>query len=55
MPFKINDKIENKHIIHYVPHGINSKVFKPLDINDKRLRDRKKQLFGTSQYNFVVF
>jgi glycosyltransferase involved in cell wall biosynthesis len=26
-----------------------------LDANDKRIRERKKQLFGTSQYNFVVF
>lgn len=55
MPFKINNQIVNKHLLHYVPHGIDSETFKPLDANEKRIRDKKKQLFGDNQYNFVVF
>jgi len=55
MPFKIYNKIVNKHLLHYVPHGIDSETFKPLDANEKRIRDKKKQLFGDNQYEFVVF
>ena len=55
MPFKIDNKIVNKHLLHYVPHGIDSEIFKPLDANEKRIRDKKKALFGENQYNFVVF
>lgn len=55
MPFKINNQIVNKHLLHYVPHGIDSEIFKPLDSNEKRIRDKKKQLFGDKSYDFVVF
>jgi len=38
--------------ISYVPHGINSNVFKPLEtVND----DIKKLLFGDKEYDFVLF
>jgi glycosyltransferase involved in cell wall biosynthesis len=38
--------------ISYVPHGINSKVFKPLDeVSD----DIKKLMFGDKEYDFVLF
>ena len=39
--------------ISYVPHGINDKVFKPLE--DKELVDVKKGLFGDKKYDFVLF
>lgn len=55
MPFKINNQFVNKHLLHYVPHGIDSNTFKPLDNNEKRIRDKKKALFGETQYDFVVF
>ena len=34
-----------KHLLHYVPHGINSDEFKPLDKNDQNLLKVKKELF----------
>jgi glycosyltransferase involved in cell wall biosynthesis len=55
MPFKINNEIVNKHLLHYVPHGINHEVFKPLDKYDKTLKARKKKLFGDTVYDFVIF
>ena len=39
--------------ISYVPHGINEKVFKPLEENE--LSDVKKDLFGDKEYDFVLF
>ena len=50
MPFK-----NNKHLLHLVPHGINSDVFTPLNPNDKIIREKRKQLFGDKQYDFVMF
>lgn len=50
MPFK-----NKKHLLHLVPHGINSDVFKPLEPNDKLIKEKKKQLFGDKQYDFVLF
>lgn len=55
MPFNINNKYVEKHLIHYVPHGIDNNVFKPLDENDKRVKDRKKLLFGDQNFDFVIF
>lgn len=55
MPFKINNQIVNKHLLHYVPHGINDSVFKPLDKNDARIVAKKNALFGNEQYDFVIF
>ena len=55
MPFKIKDKVVNKHLLHLVPHGINSDVFKPLPDNDVSIKNLKKQLFGDKQYDFVLF
>lgn len=55
MPFKINNQVVNKHLLHYVPHGIDSETFKPLEKNEKRIRDKKKLLFDNKQYDFVIF
>lgn len=55
MAFKINNKIVNKHLIHLVQHGINSEMFKKLDSSDKRIKDKKKHLFGDKIYDFVLF
>ena len=55
MPFKINNQIIDKHLLHYVPHGIDNNMFKALPSDDKRIRDKKKQLFGDEQYDFVLF
>jgi glycosyltransferase involved in cell wall biosynthesis len=50
MPFK-----NKKHLLHLVPHGINSDVFRPLSSTEKLIKDKKKQLFGDKQYDFVLF
>jgi glycosyltransferase involved in cell wall biosynthesis len=38
--------------IKYVPHGINSDVFKPVEVKDDEL---KTKLFGEKKYDFVLF
>lgn len=55
MPFKFNNKVINKHLLHLVPHGINSEEFKPLPENHPSIKNRKKELFGNKDYEFVVF
>ena len=46
--------VNGKHLLHYVPHGINSSVFKPLDKSDILISKMKKELFGDREYKFVV-
>ena len=41
--------------VKYVPHGMNSEVYKPIDSQDPQLLDFKKTLFGNSKFDFVVF
>ena len=53
---KMIDEVTHKPLedwqISYVPHGINSNVFKPLEtVND----DIKKVIFGDKEYDFVLF
>jgi hypothetical protein len=35
--------VNGKHLLHYVPHGINSSVFKPLDKSDILISKMKKR------------
>jgi glycosyltransferase involved in cell wall biosynthesis len=42
-------------LIKYVPHGINEKQFYPLDLTTDDFKAFKKQIFGYSKYNFVIF
>lgn len=46
--------VKNKHLIHYVPHGINSTKYKKLDKNDKLFKETKKLLFQDKEYDFVI-
>jgi glycosyltransferase involved in cell wall biosynthesis len=39
--------------VSYVPHGINSETYKPID--SKLLAETKKELFGDKDYKFVLF
>jgi glycosyltransferase involved in cell wall biosynthesis len=53
---KSTDKVTYKplesHQISYVPHGINSEIFKPLDkVNDEYL----KYINGNKEYDFILF
>jgi hypothetical protein len=54
MPFEINGKIEDRTLIHYVPHGINHNIFKPLSPSDPRLVQRKQEFLQGKDYKFVM-
>ena len=54
MPFEIDGKIENRTLIAYVPHGINSNIFKPLPTTDPRLVQRKKEFLQGKNYNYIL-
>lgn len=54
MPYKINGKVEDKVLLHYVPHGIDSETFKPLPNTDPQLIEFRKKIFGTKDYKFVI-
>jgi len=48
----LGDKAKNK-VLSYVPHGINEKMFFPIDDTSK-LNEVKKKLFGDKQYDFIL-
>ena len=48
----LGDKVKNK-VLDYVPHGINEKLFYPID-DKKQLDEVKKKLFGGKEYDFVL-
>jgi len=48
----LGDKAKDK-VLDYVPHGINEKIFFPIE--DKKLLDEfKKKLFNNKEYDFVL-
>jgi glycosyltransferase involved in cell wall biosynthesis len=49
----LGNKAKDK-IIEYVPHGLNTKFFKPLDNSNEKLKKFKKDLFKDKQYDFVL-
>ena len=49
----LRDKANDK-IIDYVPHGISTKYYFPLDHNDKEVTDMRKKLFGDKEVNFSL-
>lgn len=46
--------MDNKTLIHYVPHGINHKVFQPLNPSDPRLVQRRAEFLQNKDYKFVM-
>lgn len=46
--------VKGKHLLHLVPHGINSDEFKPLPKGDSSINKIKKEYLGDGEYNFVV-
>jgi len=52
----LGDKTKNK-IIEYVPHGLNSEIFYPIQNKEqnKEFQEFKKHLFKGKNYEFVVF
>ena len=46
--------VKGKHLLHYVPHGINPEYFKPMDKNEGVVKKLRKEYFGDTNYEFVV-
>jgi hypothetical protein len=54
MPIKApNGQVYNS-LLHYVPHGINSKVFIPVPEDEPRYIARKNEIFGGNKYDFII-
>jgi glycosyltransferase involved in cell wall biosynthesis len=49
----LGDKVKDK-VLDYVPHGINEKIFFPIDKNDSKLIEFKKNLFKDKEYDFIL-
>ncbi|MDB9847619.1 glycosyltransferase [bacterium] len=49
----LGEKGKNK-IIKYIPHGLNNEIFRPIDKNDKELKELKKYLSKGKDYNFTL-
>ena len=54
MSFNINGKIEDKVLLQYCPHGINSEQFHPISDSDPALIDFKNKIFGGKKFDFVI-
>ena len=50
----LGSKADSK-VIKYVPHGIDSNIFKPVDKTDSKFVDFKKNLFKDKDIEFVLF
>ncbi len=50
----LQEKTKNK-VIKYVPHGLNSNVYFPLEKNNKDLKSFKKRIFGNKNPKFTLF
>ena len=50
----LGDKGKNK-LFRYVPHGLNHNVYRPVEENDPELKKFKKEFFGNSNPDFVLF
>jgi len=46
---------KGKSIIHYVPHGIDENMFKPLDKNDPLVLEMKKKILKNKDYKYILF
>jgi glycosyltransferase involved in cell wall biosynthesis len=48
----LGDKVKNK-ILDYVPHGINEKIFYPIE-DKAKLNEFKSKMFGGKEYDFTL-
>jgi glycosyltransferase involved in cell wall biosynthesis len=51
-------EVAKNRMVKYIPHGLNDKIFRPIKESDKEYADvvsLKKQLFGKSQPEFIIF
>lgn len=51
----VKSDIHNKTLLHYVPHGIDSNIFKPISKDDEKLAAIKNRIFGNKNYKYVIF
>ena len=51
----INEPMNGKTLLHYVPHGINEDMFHKKDSTTQEYRDRRKAVFNGKKYDFVIF
>ena len=49
----LGEKIKDK-ILSYVPHGINNKLFYPIEYNDPKLTEARKNFFQGREYDFIL-
>jgi glycosyltransferase involved in cell wall biosynthesis len=47
--------MNGKTLLQYVPHGIDSNLFRPIPKTDKTLQELRKNLFQGRNYKFVIF
>ena len=52
----LGDKVKNK-IIEYVPHGLNHKIYRPLETTEEieAMEKMKLDLFGKNEIDFILF
>ena len=50
----LGDKAKNK-VIKYVPHGLNSSLYFPIDRNSENLNEFRKNIFGDDEVDFTLF
>lgn len=50
-----DDSMEGKTLLHYVPHGIDQDMFKPIAKDDPKFKEFKTKVFSGKDYNFVIF
>ena len=50
----LGDKAKNK-VIKYVPHGLNSKIYFPIDKNSEEISELKKKILGDKEIDFLMF
>ena len=54
MPYKINGKVEDRTLLQYCPHGIDSETFMPIPKNDAKMVEFRKRIFNGKNYKFVI-
>ena len=52
--YNINGKIENKILLQYCPHGIDSDIFKPIEKTNPQLIEFRSKIFNGKDYKFVI-
>ena len=54
--FNINKQVlgEDKRYLAYIPHGINTNRFRPLQVDDEKMLETRKSLFGADEVDYVV-